>query len=112
MLVYYDNISIVYISSNPVQQRNKHIEIGRRFIREQVALGYVHILHVLTSNDVSVRKHIYQRVDNFYLHVVSFQSQIRLIDTVTVGGCYTTINGVCVYGMDMCQIWLVVPCTC
>jgi hypothetical protein len=87
MLVYYDNISIVYISSNHVQQRNKHIEIGRRFIREQVALGYVHILHVLTSDDVSVRKHIYQRVDNFYLHVVSFQSQIRLIDTVTVGGC-------------------------
>ena len=39
-LVYYDNISDVYMTSNPVQhQRTKHIEIDLHFIRERVAVG-------------------------------------------------------------------------
>ena len=39
-LVYCDNISAVYMTSNPVQhQRTKHIEIDLHFIRERVAVG-------------------------------------------------------------------------
>ena len=35
-LVYCDNISVVYTSSNPVQhQRTKHIEIDLHFVRER-----------------------------------------------------------------------------
>ena len=49
-LVYCDNISAVYMSSNPVQhQRTKHIEIDLHFVRERVALGDVRVMHVPTS---------------------------------------------------------------
>ncbi|GKD06661.1 ribonuclease H-like domain-containing protein, partial [Tanacetum coccineum] len=37
-LVYCDNVSVVYLSSNPVQhQRTKHIEIDVHFVRDLVA---------------------------------------------------------------------------
>nr|CAB3464295.1 unnamed protein product [Digitaria exilis] len=50
-LVYCDNISAVYMSSNPVQrQRTKHIEIDLHFVRERVATGDVRVLHVPTSS--------------------------------------------------------------
>jgi len=50
-VVYYDNISAVYLSTNPVQhQRNKHIEIDLHFVRERVAAGAVRALHVPTSS--------------------------------------------------------------
>ncbi|GJS49385.1 ribonuclease H-like domain-containing protein [Tanacetum coccineum] len=46
-LVNCDNVSVVYMSSNPVQhQRTKHIEIDIHFIRDQVIAGHVRILHV------------------------------------------------------------------
>jgi hypothetical protein len=39
-LVYCDNISAVYLSTNPVQhQRTKHVEIDLHFVREKVAIG-------------------------------------------------------------------------
>ncbi|GKB51577.1 ribonuclease H-like domain-containing protein [Tanacetum coccineum] len=41
-LVYYDNVSVVYMSANPVQhQRTKHIEIDIHFVRDFVASGQV-----------------------------------------------------------------------
>ncbi|GJV56859.1 ribonuclease H-like domain-containing protein, partial [Tanacetum coccineum] len=41
-LVYCDNVSIVYLSSNPVQhQHMKHIEIDIYFVRDLVAAGQV-----------------------------------------------------------------------
>ena len=50
-VVYCDNISAVYLSTNPVQhQRTKHIEIDLHFVRERVALGEVRVLHVPTSS--------------------------------------------------------------
>ena len=50
-LVYCDNVSAVYLSSNPVQhQRTKHIEIDLHFVRERVAAGAVRVLHVPTSS--------------------------------------------------------------
>ncbi|GKE91702.1 ribonuclease H-like domain-containing protein [Tanacetum coccineum] len=47
MLVYCDNVSVVYLFSNPVQhQRTKHIEIDIHFVRDLVAAGQVRVLHV------------------------------------------------------------------
>ena len=49
-LVYCDNISAVYLSTNPVHhQRTKHVEIDIQFVRERVALGAMRVLHVPTS---------------------------------------------------------------
>lgn len=46
-IVFCDNISVVYLSSNPVKhQRTKHVEIDIHFVRERVALGQVRVLHV------------------------------------------------------------------
>ncbi|GJR57613.1 ribonuclease H-like domain-containing protein [Tanacetum coccineum] len=46
-LVYCDNVSAVYLSSNPVQhQRTKHIEIDIHFVRDLVAAGHIRVLHV------------------------------------------------------------------
>jgi hypothetical protein len=50
-LVYCDNISAVYMIFNPVQhQRTKHIEIDLHFVREQVAVGDLHVMHVPTTS--------------------------------------------------------------
>lgn len=50
-LVYCDNVSAVYLSSNPVQhQRTKHVEIDLHFVREKVALGHVRVTHVPTTS--------------------------------------------------------------
>ncbi|GJV08967.1 ribonuclease H-like domain-containing protein [Tanacetum coccineum] len=41
-LVYSDNVSVVYLSSSPVQhQRTKHIEIDIHFVRDLVTAGQV-----------------------------------------------------------------------
>ncbi|GKF68784.1 ribonuclease H-like domain-containing protein, partial [Tanacetum coccineum] len=46
-LVYCDNVSGVYLSSNMVQhQRTKHIEIDIHFVRDLVPAGQVRVLHV------------------------------------------------------------------
>ncbi|GJX92675.1 ribonuclease H-like domain-containing protein [Tanacetum coccineum] len=46
-LVYYDNVSVVYLSCNLVlHQRTKHIEIDIHFVRDLVAAGEVRVLHV------------------------------------------------------------------
>jgi hypothetical protein len=50
-LVYCDNVSAIYMSSNPVQhQRTKHVEIDLHFVRERVAIGDVRVLHVPTTS--------------------------------------------------------------
>ena len=49
-LVYCDNVSAVYLSTNPVQhQRTKHVEIDLHFMRDRVAVGDVRVLHVPTT---------------------------------------------------------------
>nr|GFB05956.1 ribonuclease H-like domain-containing protein [Tanacetum cinerariifolium] len=46
-MVYCDNVSVVYLSSNPVQhQRTKHIEIDIHFVRDLVATWQVRVLLV------------------------------------------------------------------
>ena len=50
-VVYCDNVSTVYLSTNPVQhRRTKHIELDIHFVREKVALGTVRVLHVPSSS--------------------------------------------------------------
>ena len=50
-LVYCDNVSAVYLSTNPVQhQRTKHVEIDLHFVRDHVAIGDVRVLHVPTTS--------------------------------------------------------------
>jgi hypothetical protein len=47
ILVYYDNVSVVYLSGNPIQhQRTKDIEIDIHFVHEKVSKGQVRVLHV------------------------------------------------------------------
>ncbi|GKE50543.1 ribonuclease H-like domain-containing protein [Tanacetum coccineum] len=47
ILVYCDNVSVVYMTANHVQhQRTKHIKIDIHFVRHMVARGQVRVLHV------------------------------------------------------------------
>ncbi|XP_057540564.1 uncharacterized mitochondrial protein AtMg00810-like [Amaranthus tricolor] len=53
-LVYWDNVSAVYLASNPVHhQRTKHIEIDIHFVREKVKRGDVRVLHVPTRYQIA-----------------------------------------------------------
>ncbi|GJX73277.1 ribonuclease H-like domain-containing protein, partial [Tanacetum coccineum] len=46
-LVYCNNVSVVYLSANPVQhQRMKYIEIYIHFVQDFVVVGQVRVLHV------------------------------------------------------------------
>ncbi|GKE18686.1 ribonuclease H-like domain-containing protein [Tanacetum coccineum] len=46
-LVYCYNVSVVYLSCNPVQhQRTKHIEIDIHFFHDLVVVGQIRVLHV------------------------------------------------------------------
>jgi hypothetical protein len=48
-LIYCDNVSAVYLFTNPVQhQRIKHVEIDLHFVLEKVVIGQVRVLHVPT----------------------------------------------------------------
>jgi hypothetical protein len=50
-LVYCDNVSVVYLSTNLIQyQRTKYIEIDLHFVREHVTIDDVRVLHVLTTS--------------------------------------------------------------
>ncbi|WVZ79892.1 hypothetical protein U9M48_027417 [Paspalum notatum var. saurae] len=85
-LVYCDNVSAVYLSTNPVQhQRTKHIEIDLHFVRERVATGAVRVLHVPTTS---------QFADLFTkgLPTTVFQEfrssmNVRPTDAPAAGGC-------------------------
>ncbi|GJS64148.1 ribonuclease H-like domain-containing protein [Tanacetum coccineum] len=46
-LVYYDNVSVIYLSYNLVQhQRTKHIKLDIHFVRDFVAKDLVRVMHV------------------------------------------------------------------
>ncbi|XP_071712682.1 uncharacterized mitochondrial protein AtMg00810-like [Rutidosis leptorrhynchoides] len=85
-LVYCDNVSSVYLASNPVQhQRTKHIEIDIHFVRDLVAQGQVQVLHVPSR---------YQFADIFtkYLPRTLFDEfrsslSVRRTPAPTAGGC-------------------------
>ena len=85
-LVYCDNISAVYMTSNPVQhQRTKHIEIDLHFVRERVAVGYLRVLHVPTSSQYA---DIFTKGLPSYVFT-KFRSSlnVRSTDDQTAGAC-------------------------
>lgn len=48
-VIYYDNVSAVYMSENPVHhRRTKHVELDIHFVRKKVALGQFKVLHIPT----------------------------------------------------------------
>jgi hypothetical protein len=49
-LIYCDNISVVYLSTNPVQHQCKKYEIDLYFVREKIAIGEVCVIHVPTTS--------------------------------------------------------------
>ena len=50
-IVYCNNVSAVYLSTNPVQhQRTKHMQIDLHFVRDRIAIGDVRVLHVPTTS--------------------------------------------------------------
>ena len=50
MILYYDNLSAIKISKNPIQpSRTKHIDIRHHFIRELVEDKIVALEHVATE---------------------------------------------------------------
>ncbi|GJU95716.1 ribonuclease H-like domain-containing protein [Tanacetum coccineum] len=53
-LVYCDNVSAIYITTNPDHQRTKHIEIDIHFVRDIVQ---VRVLHVISRYQFSPKDH-------------------------------------------------------
>ncbi|GJR11863.1 ribonuclease H-like domain-containing protein [Tanacetum coccineum] len=55
-LVYYDNVSAVYMSANPVQhQRTKHIEIDIHFVRDMVKARVLHVPSRFQYADIFIK---------------------------------------------------------
>lgn len=85
-VVFCDNVSAVYLSTNPVQhQRTKHVEIDIHFVREKVALGYIRVVHVPSSLQ-------YADIFTKGLPTILFQDfrsslSIRQPPAPTAGGC-------------------------
>jgi len=53
-LVYCENVSAIYLSSNPVQhQCTKHVEMDIQIVREKVARGQVQVLHVPSTYQIA-----------------------------------------------------------
>jgi hypothetical protein len=85
-VVYCDNISATYMSTNPVQhQRTKHIEIDLHFVRDRVALGEARVVHIPTSS---------QFADIFTKGLPTtvfqdFRSSLNIVPShvLTAGGC-------------------------
>jgi hypothetical protein len=50
-VVYCDNVSAVYMFANPVQHKQtKHIKLDIHLVREKVAIGALHVLHIPSSS--------------------------------------------------------------
>jgi hypothetical protein len=96
MIVYCDNVSAIYMSSNPVQhRRTKHIEIDIHFVREKVALGEVRVLHVPSSHqfaDITTKGLPSALFDEF-----RFSLCVRQAPAQTAEGVRLYIEGPCIF---------------
>jgi len=75
-VVYYDNISSVYMASNPVHHhRTKHIELDIHFVHEKVAVGDVRVLHVPTGQQFAdiMMKGYHHRCSRSFVPVLASQ---------------------------------------
>lgn len=86
-IVYCDNVSVVYMSANPVQRhQTKHIEIDLLFVWDKVATGHICVLHVPSSSQYT---NIFTKSlpSPFFL---DFRSSLNVYDSPPVhiaGGC-------------------------
>ncbi|WVZ82047.1 hypothetical protein U9M48_029359 [Paspalum notatum var. saurae] len=78
-VVYCDNVSAVYLSTNP------HVEIDLHFVRERVAAGAVRVLHVPTTSQFA---DIFTKglPSSVFLEFWSSMN-VRSTDVPTAGGC-------------------------
>jgi hypothetical protein len=85
-VVYCDNVSAVYMTTNPVHhRRTKHIEIDIHFVRKKVALGQVRVLYVPSSHqyaDIMTKGLPTQLFTDFMSNLC-----VRDPTAATVGGC-------------------------
>ena len=85
-VVFCDNVSTMYMASNPVQhRRTKHIEIDIHFVREKVSLGQVRVLHVPSSRqyaDIMTKGLPSQLFSEFWSSLCLLPA-----DAQTEGGC-------------------------
>ncbi|GJX73619.1 ribonuclease H-like domain-containing protein [Tanacetum coccineum] len=83
-LVYCDNVSVVYMSSNPVQhQCTKHVEIDMHFVCDQVAAWHVRVLHARYQfADIFTKGLPYALLDDFRSSFSVRPSPARI-----AGGC-------------------------
>jgi hypothetical protein len=84
-LIYYNNVRAIYLSTNPIQhQLMKHVEIGLHFVWECVAIGDVHVLHVLATSqftDIFTKVCLLQCFQSF-----SLVSAFTVARVLTLGG--------------------------
>lgn len=53
-VIYYNNLSVTHLSANPIfHSKMKHLAIAFYFIREQVQLGFLHVTHVPTGDQLA-----------------------------------------------------------
>jgi hypothetical protein len=85
-VAYCDNISAVYMASNPIHhRRTKHVELDIHFVREKVAAGEVRVLHDPTAQqfaDVLTKGLATTTFNNFRCSLCIFSS-----DAATAAGC-------------------------
>ena len=54
IIVHCDNLSAVYLSTNPaLHRRSKHFQTDYHYIREQVAFGFVETKHIPSSTQIA-----------------------------------------------------------
>jgi hypothetical protein len=86
IVVFCDNVSTVYMASNPVQhRRTKHIEIDIHFVWEKVSLGQVRVLHVPSAHqyaDIMTKGLPSQLFADFWSSLC-----VHPADAQTEGGC-------------------------
>ncbi|RZC09046.1 Retrovirus-related Pol polyprotein from transposon RE2 [Glycine soja] len=87
-LVYYDNVSVIYLFENPFQHhRTKHIEMDIHFVREKVSRGQVRILHVPSRYQIA---DIFTKKD-FFGVISRFQGQ----SLHTTTSCFNCQGNIC-----------------
>jgi len=74
-LVYYDNVKLIYLSVDPVQhQRTKHIEMDIHFVREKIARGQAHVLHVPSRHQIA------NIFTNLHIIFYDFRTSLRVCE--------------------------------
>ncbi|GJR09668.1 zf-CCHC domain-containing protein, partial [Tanacetum coccineum] len=90
-IVYCDNVSAVYLSTNPVQhQHTKHIEIDIHFVRDYVASGQVRVLHVPSRYqyaDIFTKGLPNESIDSAFARFNTIITSLKALDE-----CYSSKN--------------------